>query len=108
MAQVVVLVLVMVTLVSINANDLVLFLDFRKAFDSISHKSMLHILQHIGLPSEFVSWVEIMYLSALSMVCHKNWLTPTFVMEMGVHQGCPLSCHLFNLVGQLQIYSLHQ
>ena len=29
-------------------------------------------------------------------------------MERGVQQGCPLSCHLFNLVGQLQIYSLRQ
>ncbi len=27
-------------------------------------------------------------------------------MERGVHQGCLISCHLFNLVGQVLVYSL--
>ncbi len=33
-------------------------------------------------------------------------MTPTFALGWGVRQGCPLSCHLFNLVGQVLIYYL--
>ena len=33
-------------------------------------------------------------------------MTPHILLGRGVRQGCPLSCHLFNLVGQVLIYSL--
>ncbi len=47
-----------------------------------------------------------MYLGAESVVRHNNWLTDVFPFQRGVRQGCPLSCHLFNLVGQVLIYHL--
>ena len=61
---------------------------------------------NIGLPPEFVLRVTILYSNSSSMVRHQNWLTTPFGMYMGVCQGCPLSYHLFNLVGQVLIYSL--
>ena len=45
-----------------------LFLDFKKAFDSISHKFLFALLSHIGCPSEFVAWVKIMYSDVTSSV----------------------------------------
>ncbi len=47
-----------------------------------------------------------MYSGAVSTVRHKNWLMETFPLLCGVHQGCPLSCHLFNIVAQVLIFSL--
>ncbi len=47
---------------------LVLFLDFCKAFDSISHLFLKQLLLKIGLPSEFVEWVDIIYAKANSVV----------------------------------------
>ncbi len=82
----------------------VLFLDFKKAFDSVSHTFLLCLLWKMGLPAEFVQWVQIMYSDVVSAVCHNNRLTPSIILECGVHQGCPLSCHLFNLVGQVLIF----
>ncbi len=66
------------------------------------------LLLHVGIPDEFIQWTRIIYSGARSVIRHKNWMTATFDMERGVHQGCPLSCHLFNLVGQVLVYSLHQ
>ncbi len=90
-----------------NTDGLVLFLDFCKAFDSVSHQFLFTLLEFIGLPAEFVQWIHIMYSEASSCVKYNNWLTPLFPLGRGVCQGCPLSCHLFNLVGQVLVYSLH-
>ena len=90
-----------------SLDSLILFLDFKKAFDSISHQFLFALLSRIGLPPDFVSWVRIMYSDVFSSVRHDNWLSPLILLEHGVCQGCPLSCHLFNLVGQVLIYYLH-
>ncbi len=84
----------------------VLFLDFHKAFDSVNHLFMMSLLIHMGFPNIFVPWMLVLYKLAMSCVWHKGWLTEFFFLKQGVHQGCLLSCHLFNLVGQVLIYSL--
>ncbi len=89
-----------------NKDLVVLFLDFRKAFDSVNHLFLITLLANIGLPAEFILCVSILYGNLQSMVRYKNWLTAAFPLKRGVRQGCPLSCHLFNLVGQVVIYSL--
>ena len=89
-----------------NADDIVLFLDYKKAFDSVSHHFLLALLHHVGLPDHFVKWVKIIYKDASSVLRYKNWLTPKFPLGRAVRQGCPLSCHLFNLVGQVVLFSL--
>ena len=82
-----------------NLSYLVLFLDFKKAFDSVDHEFLFHLLEHIGIPTDFIKWVKIMYSNATSVVRHNGWLTVPFPLGRGVQQGCPLSCHLFNTVG---------
>ncbi len=84
----------------------VLFLDFRKAFDTINYTFLLLLLTHMGFPPEFVLWISIFYSNCSSVVHHKNWLTKSFPLNRGICQGCPLSCYLFNLVGQVLIYLL--
>ena len=64
------------------------------------------LLCHIGLPDWFSTWVGIIYNKAESVARHKNWLREKFPLHCGVRQGCPLSCHLFNLVGQVLLYSM--
>ena len=90
-----------------NTNGVVLFLDFQKAFDSISHTFLFSFLRIMKIPDPFIKWVLLMYQDAFSCVKYNNWLTPLFPLKCGVRQGCPLSCHLFNLVGQVLVYSLH-
>ena len=87
-------------------NTIVLFLDFCKAFDSVNHLFLMLLLIHMGFQLLFVAWILTLYKQASSCIHYKNWLTPYFGLGRGIHQGCPLSCHLFNLVGQVLIYSL--
>ncbi len=82
-----------------NKETVVLFLDFKKAFDSVNHLFMLTLLHHMGFPPLFVAWIMTLYKQVSSCIRHKNWLTESFYLGRGVCQGCPLSCHLFNLVG---------
>ncbi len=89
-----------------GTDHIVLFLDYKKAFDSISHQFLFVLLNHIGLPHQFVEWVKTIYTDVCSVLRHKNWLTPKLSLQRGVQQGCPLSCHLFNLVGQVVLFSL--
>ncbi len=90
-----------------NGKDhVVLFLDFKKAFDSVSHQFLFLLLEHTGLPASYIEWICIMYSNASSVLRHKNWLIPKFSLGRGVWQGCPLLCHLFNLVGQVLLYSM--
>ncbi len=67
---------------------------------------MMALLLHMQFPPVYVSWLFVLYNQAISVVHHKNWLSNTLTLSWGVRQGCPLSCHLFNLVGQVLIYSL--
>ena len=85
-----------------------MFLDFKKAFDSVSHLFLKRLLLHMGLPETYVEWIQIIYSGAKTVVRHKNWLMSCFDMDRGVCQGCLLSCYLFNLVGQVLVYSLRQ
>ncbi len=89
-----------------NKETVVLFLDFKKAFDSVNHLFMLMLLHHMGFLPLFVAWIMTLYKQVSSCVRHKNWLMESFYLGRGVCQGCPLSCHLFNLVGQVLMYSL--
>ena len=67
-----------------DADHIILFLDFHKAFDSISHLFLSTLLSHLGLPSWFVDWVDIIYKNVMSVVRHKNWLTQGFPLQRGV------------------------
>ncbi len=89
-----------------NLDHSVLFLDFKKAFDSISHHFLFQLLIRMGFPWEYVDWVKIMYTSVCSVIHFKDWMTPPITLQRGVHQGCPLSYHLFNQVGQVLIFLL--
>ncbi len=48
----------------------------------------------------------LLYNTACSKVQNNGWILACFTLGRGVRQGCPLSCHLFNLVSQITIYYL--
>ncbi len=86
--------------------SVILFLDYTKAFDSVSHQFIFCLLDKMGFPCDYIKWVQIIYTSAVSSVRYNNWLTSPIALQQGVRQGCPLSCHLFNLVGQVLMYHM--
>jgi hypothetical protein len=37
---------------------IILKLDFEKAFDTIEHSTILHMLRHMGFPTRWISWIR--------------------------------------------------
>ena len=73
-------------------------LDFRKAFDSISRKSILAALDLFGFGPVFRGYVETMLGHSEACIKNGGWLSDWFSTTKGVRQGCVLSPLLFILV----------
>ncbi len=85
---------------------MVLFLDFKKAFDSVSHKFLWILMCQMGFPQQFIAWTQLIYHHTRSKIRNLGWFLQTFTLGRGVCQGYPLSCHLFSIVSQIIVYYL--
>ena len=81
-----------------NLPAVLLFIDFRKAFDSIHRKVLMKILRAYGIPSELVDLIENMYKDTLAKVLTKEGVTEAFLILAGVMQGDTLAPYLFIIV----------
>ena len=72
--------------------DLVL-LDFSKAFDKVSHKLLLHKLQHYGVRGPTLQWIEAFLCTQQVLVDEK--ISSQANVISGVPQGSVLGPHLF-------------
>ena len=71
-----------------------LFLDVSKAYDTLSHDTVLAALERFGLGSKFHDLIR-NYLAAARTRFHADAATSEWVhLRRGVLQGCPLSCLL--------------
>jgi len=70
-------------------------LDARKAFDSVDHEYLLHILRLFGFPPEFVNNVKMLYNGLESNILVNGYTTEYLNIEQSVKQGDALSCALF-------------
>ena len=77
------------------------FLDFKKAFDTVSHEFLNNILSKFKSGESFNNWVKIMYKNTKSYVINNGWLSKPFQINRGIRQGCPLSVLLFLLVVEI-------
>ena len=74
------------------------FVDFEKAFDSISRRTMGKIMRHYGIPEKFVKVILNMHDGTSCRVMVDGCLTEPFEVKSGVLQGGILSPLLFVLV----------
>ena len=78
------------------------FVDFKKAFDTVSRTSLLYKLLKLGIGGRFLKILRNMYSNVYYSVKLSEGLTHPFPSFIGVKQGCVLSPTLFNLfVGDL-------
>ncbi|MEW8545659.1 MAG: reverse transcriptase family protein [Candidatus Thiodiazotropha sp.] len=75
-----------------------LFVDFSKAFDSISHEKLIKCLIRKGVGGKFLKLLISMYNDLCSCVkTSENTCTDYFDCNIGTRQGCKLSPILFSL-----------
>lgn len=84
-----------------DTENLILFVDFFKAFDSIEHNFLLETLKAFGFGDKFIQIINMFYKEIYSYVLLHPGLTPRINVSCGIRQGCPISPKLFILCTQL-------
>lgn len=80
-----------------HLDALLLNLDHEKAFDRVSHRYLKLILEHFKFGPTFRKWISVLYSGAKSSVIVNGFISKTFSLLRGVHQGCALSPLLYVL-----------
>lgn len=76
----------------------VAFIDIAKAFDSVSHNSLLIAARRLGVPEMLIRYVENLYKGSHTTLAYNGHRSRRIRPRRGVRQGDPLSPLLFNFV----------
>ena len=76
------------------------FIDYTKAFDCMDHNKLWKILQEMGIPDHLTCFLRNLYAGQEATVRTGHGTMGWFQIGKGVHQGCILSFHLFNLYAE--------
>jgi hypothetical protein len=88
-----------------HINGAAIFLDFRKAFDTLDWNFLHETLTKFGFKESFKQWVKVIYNKPEALIKNNGWVSEAFRLERGIRQGCPLSALLFIIC--LEIMSIH-
>lgn len=70
-------------------------IDIKKAFDSVTHDSVLEAITRLGCPTPFVKYMQSVYKRAKTVLMYKG-STEEVCVNRGVLQGDPISPIVFN------------
>jgi len=83
-----------------------LFLDFQKAFDSISWDFIFKTLEKFGFGNDFIQWLQLLYTKPFANIKMNGHFTDSIQLERGIRQGCPVSSLVFLLCVQVMALEL--
>ena len=81
-----------------NLKCIIIFIDFRKAFDSIHRERMMKILKAYDIPDNILKAINLMYENTKARVLSPDGETELFDILAGVLQGDTLAPYLFAIV----------
>ena len=87
---------------------ILLFIDFRKAFDTIEWNFIHKCIELYNFGPNIRKWISILYNNVESGVLNAGFMTNYFQVSRGVRQGCPLSPLLFVLSVELLALKIRQ
>ena len=76
------------------------FIDYAKAFDCVDHNKLWKILHEREYQTIFTCLLRNLYAGKEATIRTGHGTTDCFQIGKGVHQGCILSCCLFNLYAE--------
>ena len=77
--------------------SIILLLDFRKAFDSISHNFIQTVLKELNFGQDICEWVKLFLDNRCGYILMGGYLTDQINLEQGVPQGDIISPFIFIL-----------
>ena len=80
-----------------NNNSYIIYLDLKKAFDTISHEKMIKKLEALGLDGLTLGWFNSYLLDRSQCVKLNNMISDTLPITYGVPQGSILGPILFSI-----------
>jgi len=80
-----------------NVDALIISLDAKKAFDSVSHKYMYKVLKSYGFSDNFIDTVKLLYNDIKASIMVNGYKSTLIKILRSVKQGDALSCALFIL-----------
>ena len=83
-----------------------LLTDYTKAFVCVDHNKLWKILKEMGIPDHLTSLLRNLYAGQEEIVRIRHGTMGWFQIRKGVHQGCILSPHLFNLYSEYIMQNL--
>ena len=84
-----------------------MFIDFEKAFDSVSWKFMYKVLRYYNFSEEFIKWITLFNNKITASILQVGVLSEFFPIERGCKQGDPIAPYLFLLCAQV-LYEMIQ
>ena len=85
---------------------LILLIDFKKTFDSISHKFIYDTLASLNFGKDLISWVRTFLLNRTAQILVGGNLTDAILLEQGVPQGDIISPQLFILMVEILLIKI--
>ena len=73
------------------------FIDFKKAFDTVSREGLWQVLRKFGSPGKFINLVASLHDGMQVQMSYGNIQSKNFLVSTGVKQGCVLAPKLFSL-----------
>jgi hypothetical protein len=83
------------------------FIDIRKAFDSVSHESIILAARRMGVPRRLEDYIKDLYTDTSTYLRFDGSVSQSITCGQGVRQGDPLSPILFNCVMDWALASLN-
>ena len=72
-------------------------IDFRKAFDTVSHDFLFKVFEKYGFPPQFIEVIKELYRDAGSHILINGYKSKKIKLKSGIRQGDPLSRDCFVL-----------
>ena len=91
-----------------KSRGIILAIDFRKAFDTISKRFMLDTFKFFGFGQNFMRWIEVLLNERTAVVKNGGYLSREFNLERGIRQGCPISPLIFVLAVEIMAIGIRQ
>ena len=80
-----------------------IFLDFEKAFDTVSHELLIEAIDRIGFGPDFKHWIGLLYhpeRKPMRRTVANGKRSAYWPVQRGVAQGCPLSPALYIVIAE--------